>query len=332
VSSPELFLKIPGPHEPLPRVLYTAPVLSPSHALVLRVDHSDSLPGTSQGGYKPVFCLQLDIASFFVTIHRPTLASLITQDIRHSTLRWLTELTYLHDPRDLCRIDSPKEKMAQIPPHKSWFNQPEEFGIPIGNLTSQFGANVYLNSLDHWIQRTLKPQAYLRYMDDLVLLEQDIEKLQNMILPIDQYLFQNRQQKLNPKKTILKDLKQEILYLGYFLNQDELGHIKLGVSPKKKGDLIQALKEFEACPLFPNHSDHPMGFPKTSKETKDQLSSVNARLGYVKHATTYRFRKGALERTESILTNPQKIDPDFHDTWNPVRIKKDFKALRLRSK
>ena len=286
----------------------------------------------SQGGHKSLFCLQMDLASFFVTVHRPTLEGILTKEIRHPTLKWLTELTYLHDPRTLCKIESSKEKMEKIPPHKSWFNQLPEFGIPIGNLTSQFGANVYLNSLDHWIQRTLKPQAYIRYMDDLLLLDRDYEKLQNMISPIDQFLFQNRRQNLNPKKTFLKNLRQEFLYLGYFISQDDLGHIQLKVSSKKKWALIQSLKELESSPLFPIHSDHPLGFPKVLKKTRDQISSINARLGYIKHAKTYQVRKNSIEKLKEKLTNPQKIDKEYYDAWNPIGIKRGFKAIRLRSK
>ena len=56
------------------------------------------------------------------------------------------------------------------------FDQSSEQGIPIGNLTSQFGANVYLSALDHFVQRELKPEAYLRYMDDLLLVDSNPEK------------------------------------------------------------------------------------------------------------------------------------------------------------
>ena len=50
------------------------------------------------------------------------------------------------------------------------FDNKEEKGIPIGNYTSQYFANIYLNELDHFIKEDLKIKYYLRYMDDFVLL------------------------------------------------------------------------------------------------------------------------------------------------------------------
>jgi hypothetical protein len=46
-------------------------------------------------------------------------------------------------------------------------------GLPIGNLTSQFWANVYLNSFDHFVKRQLRCRAYLRYVDDFLLFAED---------------------------------------------------------------------------------------------------------------------------------------------------------------
>ncbi|MBI5291120.1 MAG: RNA-dependent DNA polymerase [Chloroflexi bacterium] len=50
-------------------------------------------------------------------------------------------------------------------------------GLPIGNLTSQFWANVYLNSFDHFVKRELKCKAYLRYVDDFILFADDKQTL-----------------------------------------------------------------------------------------------------------------------------------------------------------
>ena len=60
---------------------------------------------------------------------------------------------------------------------KSLFGRGNERGLPIGNLTSQFWANVYLNALDEFVKRELKCLYYLRYVDDLVLLHEDADWL-----------------------------------------------------------------------------------------------------------------------------------------------------------
>ena len=75
---------------------------------------------------------------------------------------------------------------------KSWFGQPANRGLPIGNLISQFGANVYPTGLDHFVQRQLKPMAYQRYMDDLLLIDRDVKKLKTWAKPIDAWLQTSR--------------------------------------------------------------------------------------------------------------------------------------------
>ena len=60
-----------------------------------------------------------------------------------------------------------------MPSDKSLFGKNNERGLPIGNLTSQFWGNVYLNELDHFIKRELKCRHYLRYVDDVVLLAEN---------------------------------------------------------------------------------------------------------------------------------------------------------------
>ena len=66
---------------------------------------------------------------------------------------------------------------TRFPTQKSLFGNGNERGLPIGNLTSQFWANVYLNELDQFVKRELKCRHYVRYVDDLVLLDSSVEKL-----------------------------------------------------------------------------------------------------------------------------------------------------------
>ncbi|MGK5085761.1 reverse transcriptase domain-containing protein [Bdellovibrionota bacterium FG-1] len=175
----------------------------------------------SRGGYDPVFALQLDVEKFFVSIHRPTLCNLLAKDVKHPMLKSLVQTIYSHDARIGVKMSGAHGLSKLIPPGKSWFEQPPEKGIPIGNLTSQFGANAYLTALDHLIQREFKPDAYMRYMDDLLLLDRDPEKLRPMAEPVDRWLQAHRDQRLNPSKSSLNSLVDGINYLGYRLQQTE---------------------------------------------------------------------------------------------------------------
>ena len=203
----------------------------------------------SRGGHGSVFALQLDIEKFFVSIHRPTLCELLLKNVKHPKLYSLTKAVYGHDARINVKRGSNPALFQLIPHGKSWFDQPPGKGIPIGNLTSQFGANVYLTALDHFIQRKLKPHTYLRYMDDLLLLDRDPEKLRSMSEPIDQWLRTHRDQRLNPAKTILSDLTEGIAYLGYELKQidDSPQPLQVFAEPLKKWQIGRASCRERVC-------------------------------------------------------------------------------------
>jgi hypothetical protein len=63
--------------------------------------------------------------------------------------------------------------LKRVPAHKQLVHAAPEKGLPIGNLTSQFFPNVYLNELDQFVKHTLKVNHYVRYVDDFVLLHQE---------------------------------------------------------------------------------------------------------------------------------------------------------------
>jgi RNA-directed DNA polymerase len=151
----------------------------------------------SQGGHKDVYILKLDLCSFFVSFDRYLLKDLLLASSTNNVLSYLIEQTFTHDPRKNVFIDSTEEERLLIEPHKSWFNREAHEGLPIGNLTSQFGANVYLNALDHYIKRELKQKYYQRYVDDLSFLSTSKEDLLQLEFKINSWLMTHRKQSLN---------------------------------------------------------------------------------------------------------------------------------------
>lgn len=91
------------------------------------------------------------------------------------------------------------------------------WGIPIGNLTSQLFANIYLNELDQFIKHELKIKFYLRYCDDFVILENDIEKLQNTVFRIEDFLNCQLKLNLHHDKIVIRKRRQGIDFLGYII-------------------------------------------------------------------------------------------------------------------
>jgi hypothetical protein len=78
-------------------------------------------------------------------------------------------------------------------------------GLPIGNYTSQYFANIYLNELDQFVKRQLKVRRYLRYMDDLVLMVANKQTAREVFNEIEQFLAKELRLKLNPKSRYYKD-------------------------------------------------------------------------------------------------------------------------------
>ncbi len=88
-------------------------------------------------------------------------------------------------------------------------------GMPLGNLTSQFFANVYLNELDYFAKHTLKAKYYLRYVDDFVILHTDKAVLERWQHEIDTFLRNNLKVDLHPDKSRIVPLKNGITLLGF---------------------------------------------------------------------------------------------------------------------
>jgi len=261
----------------------------------------------SRGGRRKAWVLQVDVASFFVSISREKILDLLLPACAaNSTLRNLVDVTFRHDPRLNVWHQAPDGLRALIPFEKSWFNRGPMEGLPIGNLTSQFAANVYLTGVDHFIERSLRPQAYLRYMDDMTLVDSDPEKLRAMIQPIDDWLRARRSQNLNHTKTTLKDSSsQSIDYLGYRLKPDKLNPSKVvyvSVDPKKKWDFVQELRQLEKNGLPYGVKLHPLWPHYSHTAAREAWSAVRSREGHLSHARVHDFVNTSLTKTEDALS------------------------------
>ena len=91
----------------------------------------------------------------------------------------------------------------------------DRVGLPLGNLTSQLFANIYLNELDQSIKCQLKERYYIRYADDFVLFSVDQEHLKRLISMIQEFLKERLHLTLHPKKIFLKTLASGVDFLGW---------------------------------------------------------------------------------------------------------------------
>jgi hypothetical protein len=104
-----------------------------------------------------------------------------------------------------------------IPEHKSLFYQKNKKGLPIGNYSSQFFANLYLNELDQFIKRNLKQRFYIRYVDDFVIFGKDKLALEELVGKINKFLKISLNLELNYAKIKLEKADKGLDFSGYFI-------------------------------------------------------------------------------------------------------------------
>ena len=140
---------------------------------------------------KKIFCLKCDITKFFDNIDHNVLKQIIRTKISSPGVLWLTDLI----------IDS----------------YGENTGNPIGNLTSQLFANIYLNELDHFIKDRLQVKYYIRYMDDFIILDTDKHRLFELRNLIKDFLQSKLKLQLHPKKSEYFPINKGVDFLGYIV-------------------------------------------------------------------------------------------------------------------
>jgi retron-type reverse transcriptase len=166
---------------------------------------------------RPAWYLKCDVANFFVSIDKTILRELIAKRVTEAWWLQLTEAILFHDPRADVELHCPPHRLALIPALKSLFNQPAHLGLPIGNLSSQFFANVYLDVLDQFVKHELRARHYVRYVDDFVLLHESPQWLNDARERIEAFLPERLGVQLNPRKTILQPIERGIDFAGYVI-------------------------------------------------------------------------------------------------------------------
>lgn len=189
----------------------------------------------SKNNTKDIFALKCDIKKFFDSVNQDILLKLIQNKIKDKNAIWLIE------------------KIIKS------FRQ----GLPLGNVTSQLFANIYLNELDQFVKHKLKIKYYLRYCDDFVILGEGKENLEKFIKPINNFLKNNLNLSLHPDKIITRKHRQGIDFIGYVV----LPYHRV-LRTKTKRRILKKIKNN----------------PQT-------LQSINSYFGVLKHCNGWKIKK-----------------------------------------
>ncbi len=196
--------------------------------------------------YGSFIVLKCDIKKYFYTIDKNILKDILRKNIKDKKLLEFSEII----------LDDGNIK-----------------GIPIGNYTSQYFANIYLNELDHFVKEVLEVKYYIRYMDDFIFLLRNKDEARKILKEVKKFLEDVLKLELNSKSTFFKNEKG-IDFCGYRIYET---HILLRKRFKKK--INKSLKLWK----------------RLKKENrfykKKFLLALNSYKGHASHANSYNYIK-----------------------------------------
>lgn len=166
---------------------------------------------------RQAYYLKCDLSNFFVAIDKTILLDLLLAKVREPFWAWLTELVLMHDPRTDFEFRGDPKLLEKVPSHKRLMEQPSHRGLPIGNLSSQFFANVYLDVLDQRAKHQLKAKHYVRYVDDFLFLHESPARLNEILADVTAFLPARLGVQINPRKTILQQIDRGIDFVGHVI-------------------------------------------------------------------------------------------------------------------
>ena len=177
------------------------------------------LTKTSKNGKKDCFFLKIDLSGYFMSIDRKQISDKFLKLIEENyigkhkdLLIYLTPIIFENNPAKNC-IYKCNENIRKNVPERRKMNPKSDYGMAIGNLTSQAGSNLNLNEFDHFIIEELKLNQYIRYVDDIVIVSDDREKLYNA-LPVIIEKLQETHQNISRKKTKIDTAYHGVPFLG----------------------------------------------------------------------------------------------------------------------
>lgn len=219
------------------------------------------------------YALKLDVSRYFPSIDHAILKQQLAERIKDKSVLWLFGMIIDHAP------DFPNEYPMYFPGDDLFTPAERKKGLPIGNLTSQFLANLYLDDLDHFIKEILQVRCYIRYVDDLILLSRDKQQLHDWQQAITEKLVDVRLT-LHPRKAKIFQTRQGVDVLGYQVFPD---YRKLRNDNGYR--FRRRLRKFADAY---HHGEMEWG---------DFDPSVQSWIGHAKQADTFQLRQAIFEAT-----------------------------------
>jgi len=209
----------------------------------------------TKNNHQRCYVLKADIKHYFETVNHDILMQIIEKKVKDKNILWLIKII--------------------LENHKTEIRGK---GMPLGNLTSQFFANIYLNELDHYVKETMQVKYYIRYVDDFVILSHSKKELRDYQEQINIFLITKLCLELHPEKTTICNLKDGVGFLGLRIFENHKLLKKSNVR-KFKNKLLK---------LFAQYDRKEIDYDKI-------YDSIEGWVAYSKTADTYKFRNRFLK-------------------------------------
>lgn len=266
-----------------PRFIATSFACIPGRGSLAAVRWAErSMRRATAGWTREAWALQLDVKNFFVSIDRRILLDLLLPRCHEPWLATAVERVFAHDVRVGAHFPGDPARLDEVPRHKSLWHSPPDKGLPIGNLTSQFAANVYMDVADQYVTRMLRPRRYGRYVDDLLLIDPDKDRLLFARDAIRSFLDQRLALTLHPGKTRLQPARHGVDFVGYRI-MSHRAYVRASTATR-------AALAIATAPI------------------DDLLATTNSYLGIARHADTFRLRGAwsAAARRRGLVPSPDR--------------------------
>jgi retron-type reverse transcriptase len=202
------------------------------------------------------FFLKCDVRRFFASVDHAVLRGLLTRLFKEPEVLGLLDRIIVHGP--------PEAEPGR--------------GLPIGNLTSQHFANLYLGELDHHLKDRMRVKGYLRYMDDVLLFAEDKSSLHRLLAEIRGFLANPLHLALKEQATRIAPVSEGIPFLGFHIYP---GNIRLNQRTRRRfrRQVLEIERAYQAGRI-------------DLRELSDRSASLFAHVG---HADSYRLRRQLLD-------------------------------------
>lgn len=225
------------------------------------------------------YILKLDLKGFFINIDKEITYNIIEKIIKDNYKEndidwwlWLIKKVIFNRPDLNCIKKGDIKLFDKLPDHKTLFKSNGK-GLPLGNLTSQIFANLYLTIFDKWIID--KVVGYGRYADDFILIDRDKDKLLKLWKEIKVWLEENLKLELSPNKYYFQQAYKGVEFVGFHIKKN-----RLYTNNNIVHSAFQLVEEM-------------------NKKGHTDLQRINSYFGFLRHTNSYKIKARLIDNLKN---------------------------------